>query len=832
MAAKQKEEKMSAQPKHSAGGYVQKLIRLSAIAGTLLLLCLCIGSNSLAATWYVRPGGAGSGNGTGWSNAFSAIQQGIDAAAAVDEIWVAQGVYLINSPLNLNKKVTLYGGFTGIEASINQRDWKNNVTTIDGGGVNNAPNVPHCLHITADASVDGFKITGGYYGSQSGAGVFIDECSATITNSTIIGNRADFGGGGILCTGALKTPLIYNCIIIGNAGGFGGGGIECRGASPRIINCVITGNGGETVGGIFCGTGSPYILNSTIYGNGGRFTGGVSLGNSTSTTTITNSIIWGNMVGGGSTPQINPGSGTVLLIYSNVDQDGFEGTNNNIRLSPDFVYVAGTDAAVWDLHLQPSSPCINAGTNSASELPLFDIDGDPRSSGGAVDMGADEYQFDTAPPVIEMTTPVNGAPEAPVDTNIVVDLSDNLSGIDTATLVMKVNGSAVTPAVTGGSIHYTLTYDPPAKFGNNHVVTVTVSCSDLAGNATGVNTFTFQTAPASGPAYPPDDNDPDGDGMLNKHELAYGTDPGKKTLFVRPKKKVGGTWGFWNEFCDVYRPLLTVYTGTGQGQLGIEIVCVGPWLKTDGTTHHLQYDKLWNLDYDPKTDTQGPVDPSDPSKHLTGPQPIDIVDIYYNDPADPNGITSGTANKGHTFFHSTNKLWYWDIPAHATSTLSYLDTGYLTAYLYPFTIDRYFTEGQYDSIALNATKQITGNTCYGIVCDKQVSPFNYDKYNETPPSGVEHNLIVFDASGAVTADPVLSTTQWSQQQVILRTLAHEIGHALSGSTIPENDHCEDKLCIMYPFTAQENQWTLTSFHCPVHTVEFMRGKVHNIPGAN
>ena len=428
--------------------------------------------------------------------------------------------------------------------------------------------------------------------------------------------------------------------------------------------------------------------------------------------------------------------------------------------------------------------------------------------------------------------------EAPVGTNIVVTVSDDVA-VDRASIALTLSGSksgnvsgstTIVPS-TAGQVSYAVTFDPSQNLDFEEVVTVTVACSDLAGNATGVKTFTFQTAPFSGNPYPADDGDPDDDGIPNKYELAYGTDPGKKTLFVRPKKKVGGAWGFWGEFCDVYRPLLTAYTGTGQGQLGIEIVCVGPWLKSDGTTHHLQYDKLWNLDYNPKTDTTGPVDPGT-GQNLIGVQPIDIVDIYFNDPADPSGIKSGTVNKGHTFFHSTNKLWYWDIPAHATSTLSYLDNGYLTAYLYPFTIDQYFSEGQYDSIALNATKQITGNSCYGTACDKPASPFNYDKYSETPPSSVELNLIVFDASGAVTADPVLSTTQWNKQQVILRTLAHELGHALSASNIPEDDHCDDKMCILYPFTAQENQWTLTSFHCPVHTVEFMRGKVHNKPGAN
>jgi hypothetical protein len=50
------------------------------------------------------------------------------------------------------------------------------------------------------------------------------------------------------------------------------------------------------------------------------------------------------------------------------------------------------DAAVWNFHLATNSPAINSGDPAFSPAPgETDMDRQPRSSGGRVDIGADEF---------------------------------------------------------------------------------------------------------------------------------------------------------------------------------------------------------------------------------------------------------------------------------------------------------------------------------------------------------------------------------------------------------------------------------------------------------
>ena len=176
--------------------------------------------------WYVNGAVSTSGTGTSWAQAFKTIQEAASASVAGDQIWVRQGTYLLAGPINVNKAISIYGGFAGTETQRNQRDWQNNVTTVNGQNT-----VRHCFYITTNATIDGFTVTGGNANGggldDQGGGFFIMESSTVINNCTITGNQATYGGGGIY--NYFRSSLILNnCILSQNTASGGGGAIHNR----------------------------------------------------------------------------------------------------------------------------------------------------------------------------------------------------------------------------------------------------------------------------------------------------------------------------------------------------------------------------------------------------------------------------------------------------------------------------------------------------------------------------------------------------------------------------------------------------------------------------
>jgi len=77
-------------------------------------------------------------------------------------------------------------------------------------------------------------------------------------------------------------------------------------------------------------------------------------------------------------------------------------------------------------------------------------------------------------------------------TDIVIHIKDDGAGVDRATVVMTVEGVAVSPEITGTPSDYTLTYNPDTDFAYGQVVDVTVDAADLASNAMIKETYSFK----------------------------------------------------------------------------------------------------------------------------------------------------------------------------------------------------------------------------------------------------------------------------------------------------------------------------------------------------
>ena len=248
-------------------------------------------------------------------------------------------------------------------------------------------------------------------GEVGGGGIYNYESSGFITNSTFSGNYASQGGG--IHNRDSDDVTIINSTFNGNiiADG-GGGGIYNKDSSVTIINCTFSGNIADygDGGGIYNARSSPTITNCTFNGNSATkhdspfdFGYGGGIYNWDSSPAITNSILWGDTAASGGPGIYNYGSFSPTVRYCNIDQDGFAGSDGNIRIDPRFV-----DPGSGDFHLQGGSPCIDAGTESATALPATDFEGEVRKAGVTVDIGADEFvdtDGDGIPDRIEETAP-------------------------------------------------------------------------------------------------------------------------------------------------------------------------------------------------------------------------------------------------------------------------------------------------------------------------------------------------------------------------------------------------------------------------------------------
>ncbi len=327
----------------------------------------------------------------------------------------------------------------------------------------------------AAPTIIGNAITANFASSLygDGGGICCDENSnATIVSNAIKGNIANQNGGGI--AGWNSSPIISNNVIANNlaflsedefdAGrgssrtSIGGGGIllseraiedyfqvmngRCNAV---VVNNIIAANGGFFINGGACvyeaDASTPLFANNTIACNNGA---GFWWQNSA--VSLVNNIIAFNSLGVNGDPKV--GNPPAILRNNCVHGNGLPGArpanyqdmldqtglNGNIASDPVFV-----SAMYGDFHIQPWSACVNAGYQTVVQPAWTDIDGQARTSGGRVDIGADE------------NTGVTGAP-APLIVRVATNGSDANSGASWAAPKKTVQAAINTAAIVGGEV--------------------------------------------------------------------------------------------------------------------------------------------------------------------------------------------------------------------------------------------------------------------------------------------------------------------------------------------------------------------------------------------
>jgi hypothetical protein len=190
------------------------------------------------------------------------------------------------------------------------------VETIDGGGKitvsgNQASGVFQ-LDSGVNATLNGLTITAG--SALQGGGIFNGNgATLTVTNSTISGNTAGFGGGIDNESGNLT---LANVTVSDNAaiGGFGGG-VESEFGTLSVTNCTFSDNSASSSfgGGLETGGGSDTVTGTTFSDNAAMFGGGLFEGGE-STLTVNNSFFFGNSAGDGG--GLEDSGGTLKLSNS------------------------------------------------------------------------------------------------------------------------------------------------------------------------------------------------------------------------------------------------------------------------------------------------------------------------------------------------------------------------------------------------------------------------------------------------------------------------------------------------------------------------------------
>ncbi len=390
------------------------------VKSMLVLFLLFLQSLVFAqSTWFVsQANGSDLNTGNNWTNAFKTIQKAVDAASTGDDILVGYNpagttTYTLASEISIsNKALRITSARDGTDNTYAAAVYNSVRCILDGNNSVRIFNITGTIGTTNNRIIRGFKMTNGV-GDSYGGGAIRCTGALTITNNRFISNCGSKSGpsiGGAIAhggTGCVITNNFFYDNIATNTSttSYTGDGGAIKGGESSVItrnifkqnvcsenqstsltgshggaifaaaNCTITNNvfdGNYTCGQGY-GTGNPLDYGEAIYAYD-------------ETVTIKNNVfINHNKTGGGDyaidKAQANPKVEVLNCLFFNNSGNGSDYvtlTNCITAKDPKFI-----NPAANDYHLLSTSPCIDAGSLTTTDIP----------EGGEtiVDVGAYEY---------------------------------------------------------------------------------------------------------------------------------------------------------------------------------------------------------------------------------------------------------------------------------------------------------------------------------------------------------------------------------------------------------------------------------------------------------
>jgi hypothetical protein len=261
--------------------------------------------------------------------------------------------------------------------------------------------------------------------ASDGGGLFINGGMATIADSTITDNESDLGEAGGLTNIGGQVRIIRS-LVIGNHAFHEGDGLFTEDGTMTIVQSTIAENHADGPGGLFIFSGTVTIIDSAITDNSGFIQAANGILNLGGALTITNSTVArntgiGSVNGGGA---IGIFGGTTHILNSTIAENSLSDENS----AGGGIYVSGgtvelqntilahnTVAEPYGLGPDCSGPIISLGNNVIGDPTGCTITLQPTDRTG--DPGLGEFTDDGTPgnghfPLLSTSQAINGGNDA------------------------------------------------------------------------------------------------------------------------------------------------------------------------------------------------------------------------------------------------------------------------------------------------------------------------------------------------------------------------------------------------------------------------------------